>query len=765
MTGPGPTPSLDFGGRTDHAHPERIVVDMPLIPPTDRDLRKPSCLDLPDHLSEELDAYLDEKAISQIRQAFNRWVGVCNTSSEGTGEGLGEPSVEVAATLARLRLDCRCIVAGLLYYSVEKAELSLADVQEEFGDDVATIVEGVTKLGATRFRSGREVRPTEYRGMLLAMANDLRAILVKIAGRLQEMRTLTATLKYLQNQGAVVPDEIALEARAIYAPIATRLGMREVAWELEDLCFKYLEPREYKDLRRLVKYRRQEREWQILDLQRRIEDLLRKQGIPAEVTGRPKHFWSIHREMARRGKPFDEIDGLLSVQVITDSVQNCYAALGLIYSRFTPIQDRFQDYIATPKSNMYRSLHGTVFGPHGRRYEIQIRTEEMHNEAEHGIAAPWRCKDGREDGEQVDEVCEALSWFRQVLELRRHESDPEKLKELFRFNSFSDRIFVFTRDGDLKTLPKGSNSIDFAFAIHTKVGLHCDGAMVNHRPVALFRKLQNGDTVEIATHEKIVPQMSWLDEVETPLAKRKIRQWIHKQKHEESVKLGKEFLDRELKKLRVRLPADGELARTAESLNYPDFEHVMAALGRGDLGPSAVIKELFPDEQLEEARPKASPPLQKIAGKTMGTDKAEWIQRADNLRVRSSQCCLPVPGDDVIGYVTAARGISVHRKDCPNILNLSQDSERRVEIEWTAEQGDNFFVKLITRGTDRRGLLSDIAKAINETGTDIHHADIRSVDGGMLGEFVVELEDRPHLSRVMGQVEQIKGLISVECGL
>ena len=712
----------------------------------------PTIRGLPRPLARELEAYAQRLDVDMIREAYQLAEEAHRGQRRASGESYVTHTIEVATLLAQLKLDTASIVAGLIHDVVEDTQFSLTDVEERFGPEVAAIVDGVTKIGKVQFRSHTERQAENYRKLLLSMAEDARVILIKLADRLHNMRTLEYLPRGKQQR-------IARETREIYAPLAHRLGIAQMKWELEDLCFKYLEPEEYEELQRLVQQRRQERERQILEMQRPIEDLLRESGIPAEVTGRPKHLWSIYRKIDRRGKPYEEIYDLMAMRVITDSVQNCYAALGLIHSRFTPISDRFHDYIATPKSNMYRSLHTTVIGPHGRRYEIQLRTEEMHRTAEYGIAAHWRYKEG---GEKSDEVDEALSWFRQVLEWQQDASEPEEFMEFLKMDLFLGEIFVFTPKGEVKQLPAGATPIDFAFAVHTEVGFHCAGAKVNGRIAPLSRELQNGDTVEILTSPRKSPSRDWMAFVKTSRARQKIRQWIRHQEHEESVKLGKEFLDRELKKLRVRLPADGELARTAKSLDYPDFEHVLAALGRGDLGPSAVIKELFPEEQVEEARRKASSPLQKIARRIMGTDKGVRIQGVDNLMVRYSQCCQPVPGDPVIGYVTAGRGVSIHRKDCPNILNLSQDPERRVEIEWTAEQGDRFFVKLITRGSDRRGILSDIAKAISDTGTDIQHADIRAVDGGMLGEFVVEVEDLPHLSRVMNRVGQIKGVISVE---
>jgi GTP diphosphokinase / guanosine-3',5'-bis(diphosphate) 3'-diphosphatase len=713
----------------------------------------PTIRDLPRELARALEAYADRVDVPQIQAAYGLAEEAHRGQKRASGESYVSHSVEVALILAQFRLDTASIVAGLIHDVVEDTQYTLADIRERFGEEVASIVDGVTKIGKVRFRSHTERQAENYRKLLLSMAEDARVILIKLADRLHNMRTLRHLPPDKQRR-------VALETREIYAPLAHRLGMAQVKWELEDLCFEFLEPETHEELRKLVQARRKERERQILELQRPLEDMLKEAEIPAEVTGRPKHLWSIHRKIETQQRPYEEIYDVLAIRVITDSVQSCYGALGLIHSRWTPIQDRFHDYIATPKSNMYRSLHTTVFGPGGRRYEIQIRTEEMHRTAEYGIAAHWRYKEGGE--EKSDEVDEALSWFRQVLEWQQEASEPEEFMEFLRMDLFQGEIFVFTPKGEVKQLPVASTPIDFAFSVHTEIGLHCAGAKVNGRIAPLSRELRNGDTVEVLTSQKQTPSRDWLAFVKTSRARTRIRQWIRQQEHEQSLKLGREFLDRELRKLRVRLPEDHVLSEAAETLDQPDWDHVLAALGRGDIGPSAVIREILPDEEVEEARTRPVGPFQRLSDKLRGTNRGVRIQGIDNLMVRYSQCCQPVPGDDVIGYVTAGRGVSIHRKDCPNVLNLSKDPDRRMEIEWTAEQGEHFYVKLYTRGTDRRGLLSDIAKSISGTGTDIQQADIRSVDGGMVGEFMVQVRDLDHLKKVMKGIGQVKGVLEVE---
>jgi guanosine-3',5'-bis(diphosphate) 3'-pyrophosphohydrolase len=721
----------------------------------------PTIRGLPRPLARALEAYADRLDVDKIREAYDLAADAHAGQRRASGEDYVTHTVEVATILAQLRLDTASIVTGLIHDTVEDTAISLTDVETRFGGEVATIVDGVTKLGRVQFSSATEQQVENYRKMLLSMAEDARVILVKLADRLHNMRTLEHLPPSKQRR-------IALETREIYAPLAHRLGMAAIRWELEDLAFKFLEPEAYEDLRRKVKQRRRERERQILELQRPLEEALAAADIPAEVSGRPKHLWSIHRKMVHRNRPYEEIYDLMAMRVTTDSVQNCYAALGVIHSRWTPIPERFHDYIATPKSNMYRSLHTTVFGPGGRRYEIQIRTEEMHRTAEYGIAAHWRYKEGLEGqgggaGREESEVDEALTWFRQVLEWQQDTREPEEFMEFLRMDLFQGEIFVFTPKGEVKAIPQGSTPIDFAFSVHTEVGLHCAGAKVNGRIAPLSRELRNGDTVEIITNPRQRPNRDWLAFVKTSRARQRIRQWIRKEEFDSALKLGREFLDRELRKAKRTLPADPhDLLEAARGLGYPDFEHVHAALGRGDVGPTAVIKQLFPDHDPAEAAQRQPTALEKLAERLRISGRGVRIQGMDNLMVRYSRCCQPVPGDEVVGYITRGRGVSIHRQDCPNVLALARDPERRVEIEWAAEKGDRFFVRLYMRGTDRRGLLSDVAKAISDTGTDIQHADMRTGDGGMTAEFVVEVQDLAHLEKVRRAIGRVKGVLAVE---
>lgn len=703
-----------------------------------------------------MEGYAERLDVDQIRDAYELAVEAHTGQRRASGEEFVKHTVEVATILATLRLDTASIISGLIHDTIEDTAISLSDVEHRYGRQVATIVDGVTKLGKVRFRSATEHQVENYRKMLLSMADDARVILVKLADRLHNMRTLEHLKEHKQRR-------IALETREIYAPLAHRLGMAAIRWELEDLAFKFLEPEEYAALSKKVKQRRRERERQILEMQRPITEALAEAGLPAEVSGRAKHLWSIHRKMERRNKPYEELYDLSAMRVLTDTVQNCYAALGIIHSMWTPIPERFHDYIATPKSNMYRSLHTTVFGPGGRRYEIQIRTEEMHRTSEYGIAAHWRYKEDEGGAGGTSDVDEALTWFRQVLEWHQDTKEPEEFMEFLRMDLFQGEIFVFTPGGEVKALPTGSTPIDFAFSIHTEIGLHCGGARVNNRIAPLSRELKNGDTVEIITNKRQRPNRDWLAFVKTSRARQGIRHWIRKEEFDSAFKLGKDFFDQEVKRAKRTLTTDPhELLGAAVALGYQDFDQVYAALGRGDLGPTAVMKTLFPDHDPAEVARRPPTTLEKLAQRLKISGRGVRIQGVDNLMVRYSRCCQPVPGDDVIGYITRGRGVSIHRKDCPNVLALSRDPERRVEIEWAAEKGDRFFVKLYIRGSDRRGLLTDVAKAISDTGTDISHADMRVAEGGMNGEFIVEVRDLSHLEKVRRAIAKVKGVFDVE---
>jgi GTP pyrophosphokinase len=706
---------------------------------------------LPQKLREPILEYAERLDLDLIARAYRFSEGAHQGQKRASGEDYLAHCVDVTAILAELQLDTFSLVAGLIHDTVEDTATDLAEVEAEFGHEIATIVDGVTKIGKVQFRSTTEQQVENYRKLLLSMAQDARVITIKLADRLHNMRTLEHLHTDKQRR-------IALETREIYAPLAHRLGMAQLRWELEDLAFKYLEPDAYRDLARKIADRRKEREEQIEALRGPLAEELRNAGIPCEVYGRPKHLWSIHRKMVQRGRPYEEIYDLMAIRVVTDTIASCYHALGIIHNKWTPLQERFHDYIATPKSNMYQSLHTTIFGPGGRLYEIQIRTHEMHRTAEYGIAAHWRYKES--GARSVNEVDETLSWFRQVLEWQQDTREPEEFMEFLRIDLFQDEIFVFTPKGDVKQLPRGATPIDFAFAVHTEVGLHCASAKINGRIAPLARELKNGDTVEVVTDPRQRPSRDWLAFVKTARARQKIRHFIKQADTVSALSLGNELFARELRKVRKDRPPEERLQKAATALNHVDFDAVLAALGRGEIGPSAILRELFPGEA--DAPPRPPTALERLVERVRGNGRGVRIHGVENTLVRYSQCCQPVPGDEVIGYITRGRGISIHRTDCLNVLNLSQHPERRIEIEWEAEAGERFFVRIIVEGSDRRGLLSDIASAITSTGTNITSAEIKSKEGGMTGSFVVEVEDLSHLKKVMKHIRRVSGVMSAE---
>jgi GTP pyrophosphokinase len=659
--------------------------------------------------------------------------------------------IQVATILAEIHPDTISIAASFLHDVVEDSSATVDEIRQEFGDEIATLVDGLTKISRVEIRSLAERQVESYRKLLLSMAQDARVIIVKLADRLHNMRTLEHLDRERQRR-------IALETREIYAPLAHRLGMARVRWELEDLAFKFMEPEEYRALADTIAEKRSEREDLIRRMVEPLQTELAAAGLACRVEGRAKHLWSIHRKMKRREKPYEEIYDVLAVRVVLPTVRDCYHALGVIHNKWTPLTERFHDYIATPKSNLYQSLHTTIFGPGGRLYEIQLRTEDMHRTAELGIAAHWRYKEDT-SGDEVDET---LTWFRQVLEWQQETREPDEFLEFLKIDLFQDEIFVFTPAGDVKQLPKGATPIDFAYAVHTEIGTHCAGAKVNGRITPLSRPLRNGDTVEILTSEGKTPSRDWLGFVQTSRARHRIRQWVRKEEQDAAARLGREILGREWKKRREK-PDDAGIAEAAGRLGIDGgADGLFAAVGRGDIGITRVVRAVFPGEGEEPTRERAESPLHRLVQRVWSGPRGVRIQGMDNLMVRYSQCCQPVPGDEVMGYITVGRGISIHRTDCPNILNLPDLPERRILIDWDVDGSQRFLVRIVMEGTDRHGLFADIARSISDTGTNIQSADIRAVEGGMQGQFVVEVENLAHLKKVVRQIRRVRGVLSVE---
>ncbi|HEU4799791.1 MAG TPA: bifunctional (p)ppGpp synthetase/guanosine-3',5'-bis(diphosphate) 3'-pyrophosphohydrolase [Gemmatimonadales bacterium] len=667
-----------------------------------------------------------------------------------SGDDFISHSVAVASILADQLLDSTSIAAALLHDVVEDSDVSTSDIEAEFGSEIAGIVDGLTKIAHLTFRSSAEEQVENYRKLLLSIARDARVIIIKLADRLHNMRTLGHLPEDRRSR-------IALETREIYAPLAHRFGMAGVKAELEDLAFKFLEPEDYRELVEQVVSRRDERSAMIERLRVPLEEELRRAGIDwFEVTGRPKHLWSIFQKMKKRTKAFDEIYDLMAVRVLVKTVPDCYHVLGVIHHKWTPLQERIKDYIASPKSNAYQSLHTTIFGPGGQLFEVQIRTLEMHRTAEYGIAAHWLYK----DPSRQDELDQQLGWFRQLLELQQDTHSPEEFLEFLKINLYQDEIFVFTPQGDVKRLPKGSTPIDFAFAVHSEVGQKCQGAKVNGRIAPLHRELKNGDTVEILTGAGARPSRDWLAHVRTGRARQKIKQWVRHEEETVSLALGRELLVREVRRRRLDPPDDARLQRAAATLSLADGKALEVGLGRGDVAIKNVIRALYPEIATAEL-PDPKPTMFGRVIDRLRLGKGIKIQGADGLMVRYAQCCQPVPGDKVVGYVTQGRGISIHRADCPNLLTLST-IERRVDIDWHENAGETFAVRLIVSGDDRRGLYADIMEAISQTGTNIRGADLHSKDGTVFGNIFVEVDNLTHLAKVLKAVRRVKGVAEIE---
>jgi GTP pyrophosphokinase len=683
-------------------------------------------------------------------RAYNFSEGAHRGQVRNSGDPYITHCVNVARILADLQLDSITVASGLIHDVVEDTKVTVADVEREFGKDIAAIVDGLTKIAKLPSGGSQEERQVEsYRKLLLSIAKDARVIIVKLADRLHNMRTL----EWLPPEKR---RRIAQETRDLYAPLAHRFGMAKLRWELEDLAFKHIESEAYKALAKQVATKRGEREELIRQMREPLERALNRAGIRNfEVTGRPKHLWSIYKKMKTRERPYEEIYDLLAIRVLVDSVPDCYHALGIIHDAFTPLQERIKDYIAQPKSNGYQSLHTTVFGPARQLFEIQIRTRDMHRTADFGIAAHWRYKEDEPGGDDLDRH---LQWFRQVLELQMDAKTPDEFLEFLKLDLYQDEIFVFTPTGDVIQLPKGATPIDFAFAVHTEVGLHCSGAKVNNRIAPLSRPLRNSETVEIITSTSAKPTRDWLAHVRTGRARHKIRQVLRRDAEQSAEKLGVEIFEREVKKRRLPKADDAALLRAATAMGLTTGQHLLASIGQGDINVVQAIKHIYPDSEQQEV-PKQNV-FDRFVDRMRGT-KGVRIQGVDGLMVRYAQCCQPVPGDPVVGYVTRGRGVSIHRADCPNLLLLAHEPERRLEIDWQEAEGERFVVRLAVEANDRRSLYADIAGAVSSTGTDIRSMDLHSTDGRVNGSVIVEVENLAHLEKIIKATRKVKGITEV----
>ncbi len=681
-----------------------------------------------------------------------------------SGEEYIQHPLEVAKILLELEMDEATIAAAFLHDVVEDTHYTNEDIEREFGSQVAILVDGVTKLGRIEYKSKEELQVENLRKMFLAMAKDIRVILIKLADRLHNMRTLKFHSEKKQK-------EIAQETLEIFAPLANRLGIFRIKWELEDLSFRYLKPQEYYDLSEGIALKRAEREVQINEVISQLSKRLAEVGIKADISGRPKHFYSIYRKMINQHRELSEIYDLTAVRVIVDSVNDCYGALGIIHTMWKPLPGRFKDYIAMPKPNMYQSLHTTLVGAHGEPFEIQIRTWEMHRTAEYGIAAHWKYKEGA--GKPVGGNFEQkLSWLRQMLEWQHDSRDAGEFMESLKIDLFADTVFVFTPKGDVVELPAGSCPVDFAYRVHTDVGHRCVGAKINSRIVPLETKLANGDIVEILTSKQSNgPSRDWLSFVKTSQAKNRIRGWFKKEKREENIVRGREGIEREVRKLGLdpaQVLKSDLLLKIGKSYNITNVEDLYAAMGDGAVTVNKVLVRLKEDLTKDERERLQLEALQQGEGKpSSGYGKASQgvrVKGVDNILVRFSRCCNPLPGDDIVGYITRGRGVSIHRRECDNVKAHSQEEQARmVEVIWDTEVESIYPVDLEIFALDRPRLVTDVMNVVMETRTNILGINARvAKDKNTHIQLSIEIRNLGHLYNVMQKIRRVKDVTSVE---
>lgn len=710
-----------------------------------------------EELIQKVQRYHPAADVEVLRKAYTLAAKFHKGQERLSGEPYLSHPMAVADILADLKMDVPTIAAGLLHDIVEDTRMSLAEVRENFGEEVALLVDGMTKLSKLPFLSREERQAENFRKMVLAMSKDIRVILVKLADRLHNMRTLDP-----------LPEEkrrrIAQETLDIYAPLAHRLGIYWVKAELEDLSLRHLDPQAYYDLVIKVAKKRREREGEINEVIEILKKKLAEVGIGAEITGRPKHFYSIYKKMRDQHKEFDEIYDLTAIRVITDSLKDCYGALGVIHSLWKPIPGRFKDFIAMPKSNMYQSLHTTVVGPKGEPVEIQIRTHEMHKTAEEGIAAHWLYKEGKTTIDQVDK---GFAWLRQLLEWQRDLKDSREFWQTVKVDLFPDEVYVFTPKGDVKAFPKGATPIDFAFAVHTDIGLHCVGAKVNGRLVPLRYELQNGDIVEILTDAKQHPSRDWLKVAKTSRAISRIKQWLKAQERARSVSLGRDLLEREIRRLGKSPAKLLEAEAFSDVLQHYGFSHpeeFFAAVGYGKLSPRQAVAKLIPPEELKALEAEERERKVERKAKPKAAEEGVKIRGVEDVLVRFAKCCSPLPGDEIIGFITRGRGVSVHTADCPNADQLLLDPERRITVAWDIDRKVHHQVRIrVIINKDRPGLLADISSAISASNINIAQAEARvTEDRRGLNTFVLEVSDVKQLQTAIEAIQRIDGVLKVE---
>ena len=697
-------------------------------------------------------SYWPQANIDLIQKAYVFSAKVHEGQVRLSGEAYLSHPLEVAWLLTQMKLDLVTIAAGLLHDTIEDTLATAKMIEEKFGPEILHLVNGVTKISALQFQSKEEQQAENIRKMILAMSDDIRVILVKLADRLHNMRTLGA--HPLEKQKT-----IAQETLDIYAPISARLGMYRIQTELEDHCLYYLEPEAYQVIKDGVARRREERERYI----REVKDLLQKKmdsvHLPCRLEGRPKHFYSIYKKMITQNLDISQLYDLIAFRVIVKDVAECYEALGHIHSLWKPILGKFKDHISLPKANQYQSLHTKVIGPYGERIEIQIRTEEMHRVAEEGIASHWQYK----EGQRLDETdAKKFKWVRQLLESQKVYQDPREFLESVRVDLFPDEVYVFTPQGQVKMLPKGATPVDFAYAVHTDVGHRCSGARVNKKMVPLRTVLQHGDVVEIITSAGHVPSKDWLKIVKTSKAKNRIQQLIKTEERKRSIDIGKDLLEKELRKNQLSVSQQmksDSLLLVAQELSFQKVEDLLAGIGFGKISIHHVIHRMLPKEEIEPKKEMESLtfPLRRHPPKEKGGVLIRGIQ---DVMTRFAKCCTPLPGDPIVGFITRGRGITVHARACPRLV--FEDPERLIEVQWDVSERDLFPVKIEVWSNDKTGMLAEVSTAITSAESNILKADaVTTPDKKAFYRFIIEVTDTHHLESVMDSLKKIKGVINV----
>ena len=697
-------------------------------------------------------SYWPQADIDLIQKAYIFSAKVHEGQKRLSGEAYLSHPLEVAWLLTQMKMDLITIAAGLLHDTIEDTLATPEMIEKKFGPEVLKIVNGVTKISAIHFQSQEERQAENIRKMILAMSDDIRVILVKLADRVHNMRTL----------GFHPPEKqktIAQETLDIYAPIAARLGMHRIQLELEDLCLYYLEQEAYQMIKDGVAKKREERERYIREVKELLQKKMESVNLPCKVEGRPKHFYSIYKKMVTQNLDISQLYDLIAFRVIVKEKAECYEALGHIHSLWKPIPGKFSDHISLPKTNNYQSLHTKVIGPFGERIEIQIRTEEMHRIAEEGIASHWQYKEGQHLNETD---AKKFKWVRQLLESQKDYQDPGEFLESVRLDLFPDEVYVFTPQGQVKILPKGSTPIDFAYAVHSDVGHHCSGARVNKRMVPLRTVLQHGDVVEIITSANHIPSKDWMNIVQTSKAKNRIRQWIKAEERKRSIDIGKDLLEKELRKHQLsvnqQMKADS-LLRVAQELSLQKVEDLLAGIGFGKISIHQVINRMIPKGEAEEKKEPETMaiPQRHHAPKEKG---GVLIRGVQDVMTRFAKCCTPLPGDPVVGFITRGRGITVHARSCPQVV--AEDQDRLIEVQWDTSVRALYPVKIEIWSNDKKGMLAEVSTAITSSESNILKADaITTTDRKAFYQFLIEVSDTHHLQTVMSTLKKIKGIINV----